>query len=277
MMRKLWMLILLAIPTGLHAQQPVKQAAYVAPARRDPAKLPEPAQPIYFSAASANEWLKRASKPDGSFVYGFQPSLRVLIDGDNFISQAGAVHALARASRYLRDDAGTVKAQQAILTLLLQTMPDPQNPTIRYTAAPPGVVNRLASNGLLVSAIHELAKPQDCKDLLDRADELCNFLREQQRADGSLFLSQGKELIRSASAHVDVECAGLALQGIIRSHKLYAPPPGSSMFCARARTILLPRRGMPRRATSWRSAIRPRMQKHICRRRTPVSRRRSSP
>ncbi len=159
-----------AVPSLLQAQEPVKQAAYVAPAkgpavpRRDASKLPEPAQPIYYSAASATEWLKRANKPDGSFVYGFQPSLRVLIDGDNFISQAGAALALARASRYLRDDAGTVKAQQAILTLLLQTMPDPQNPTIRHTAAPPGAVNRLASNGLLVSAIHELAKPQECKE-----------------------------------------------------------------------------------------------------------------
>jgi hypothetical protein len=213
----------LALPGQPQAQQPIKQAAYVAPAkalpRRDASKLPEPAQAIYYSAASAAEWLKRANKPDGSFVYGFQPSLRVLIDGDNFVSQAGAVRALARASRYLRDDAGTAKAQQAILTLLLQTMPDPQNPSVRYTAAPPGALNRLASNGLLVSAIHELAKPQECKDLLDQADQLCNYLREQQRADGALFLSYGKALIKSGSAQVDAENAGLALQGIIRSNK----------------------------------------------------------
>jgi hypothetical protein len=227
-MRKIWLpctLIPLALSSLLQAQEPIKQANYVAPAkgpalpRRDVSKLPEPAQPIYYSAASAAEWLKRANKPDGSFVYGFQPSLRVLIDGDNFVSQAGAVLSLARASRYLRDEGGTAKARQAILTLLLQTMPDPQNPRVRYTAAPPGAVNRLAGLGLLVSAIHELARPQECKDLLDQADQLCNYLREQQHADGSLFLSQGKELIKSGSVQVDAENAGLALQGIIRSNQ----------------------------------------------------------
>jgi hypothetical protein len=229
-MRKHWLpctLIPLAIAGILWAQPPIQQATHIVPAnlpRREASKLAEVAQPIYYSAASAMEWLKRASKPDGRFVYGFQPSLRVQIDGDNFISQAGAAMALARAARYYRDDAGTAKARQAILTLLLETMPDPQDKNVRYTAAPPGALNRLASHGLLVSAIHELAKPEECKDLLEQAEQLCNYLRQQQRPDGSLFVSFGTDLLKSGSAELDAEQAGLALQGIIRSHKQRPAP-----------------------------------------------------
>ncbi len=42
---------------------------------------------------------------------------------------------------------------------------------------------------------------------------------DQQGADGALVLAQGKELIKSGSAQVDAESAGLALQGIMRSNK----------------------------------------------------------
>src|SRR5438105_1028587 len=102
-MRKFWLLVPLVI-LGLFAHsrgqtQPdpqVKQAARLVPVKpRDPVKLPETAQPIFYSAQRAMEWLKRANRPDGRFVYGFQPALRVQLDGDNFASQAGAAFALA--------------------------------------------------------------------------------------------------------------------------------------------------------------------------------------
>ena len=68
---------------GSAQTQPVVPATRVVPADtplpkvRDGSKLPETAQPIFFSAARGMEWLKLANKPDGRFVYGFQPSLRV--------------------------------------------------------------------------------------------------------------------------------------------------------------------------------------------------------
>ena len=64
--------------------QPIVPATHSAPAEpkpREPGKLPDDAQPIYYSALRATEWLKLANKPDGRFVYGFQPSLRVQLDG----------------------------------------------------------------------------------------------------------------------------------------------------------------------------------------------------
>src|SRR6185503_12111697 len=99
------------------------------------------------------EWLKLTNKPDGRFVYGFQPALRVQLDGDNFQSQAGGTFALARAARYFRDGRGSAIARQAVLSLLLETMLDAKDPTVRHTAAAPHLVNRLSCQGLLISAI----------------------------------------------------------------------------------------------------------------------------
>src|SRR5262249_39230578 len=46
--------------------------------------------------------------------------------------------------------------------------------------------NPLAAAGLLVLAIHELPEPD--KDLLAKAEQICNFIHGQQQADGSLSL-----------------------------------------------------------------------------------------
>ena len=221
---------LLALPASLgvlllaHAQttqpQVVPAARFVpadAPRPRDPDKLPENAQPLYFSALRATEWLKLTNKPDGRFVYGFQPALRVQLDGDNFQSQAGATFALARASRYFRDGRGSAIARQAVLSLLLETMVDARDPTVRHTAAAPHLVNRLSSQGLLISAIHELDNPG--KDLLDDAEQLCNHLKQQQTAGGALLVTIDSKPIQSSAPEVDAEHAGWALQGIIRSQR----------------------------------------------------------
>jgi hypothetical protein len=201
---------LLASPALLRAQP------------RDPAKLPDVAQPIFFSAYRAMEWLKLKNRPDGRFVYGFQPALRVALDGDNFLSQAGATFALARSSRYYRDERGATIARQAALALLNQETVLDKDGATRYTAAPPQGLDRLAAHGLLISAIHELATPG--KELLEQADQLCNYLRTTQRPDGSLVVSEGSTLLKSGSEEHDAMQAGWALQAIIRSHKRQPAP-----------------------------------------------------
>lgn len=233
-MRKTWLFLVLSAILGIliyaPAQPPptqlvvpaalIKTAEPPTPKPRDGAKMPETAQPIFFSAHRGMEWLKRANKPDGRFVYGFQPALRVQLEGDNFASQAGAAFALARAARYYRDQRGTAIATQAALSLLLETLIDPADKTLRFTAAPPLAVNRLSSHGLLISAIHELEAPDKYDDLVRQADQLCNYLRQQQHQDGSLFVSVDSNLLKSGSDEADSEHAGWALQGIARSQKL---------------------------------------------------------
>ena len=168
--------------------------------------------------------------------YGFQPSLRVQLDGDNFVSQAGATFALARAARYFRDARGNALASQACLSLLLETMLDPNDAKVRHTAAAPNVVNRLSSHGLLISAIHELATPP--KDLLDDAELLCNYLKQQQKVDGSFVIMVGTKTFKSASDEIDAEHAGWALQGIIRSQK-HRPAAWKLETLRKARTYYL--------------------------------------
>ncbi len=214
-MRIITIAMLTLFSPAVFAQGQVEPATRIVPVEskaRDVKALPESARPIFVSAQRGLEWLKHMNKADGRFVYGFQPALVVILEGDNFTSQAGATFALARASRYFRDGRGTTMARQAALTLLLETVLDKESAE-RYTAAPPQALNRLAAQGLLVSAIHELAIPGD--DLLLQADQLCNYLRKQQRSDGSLVVSEGK----SGSDELDALHAGWALQGIVRSNK----------------------------------------------------------
>ncbi|MBI3821429.1 MAG: hypothetical protein HY289_01990 [Planctomycetes bacterium] len=228
-MRRIWLLMPIAV-LGLlcysSAQTPkvdpqVKPATLVAPAKNASNKrLPETAEPIHFSAQRAADWLKRALTAEGRFVYGFQPALRVQLDGDNFASQAGAAFALARAARYFRDEGSAARARQSLVTLRdLETMTDPPNTptaTIRHVAAPPFAVNRLSSHGLMISAVHEFDAP--AADLVAMADQLGNYLRQQQRPDGSLWVTVGTNLIKT-SDDLDAHHAGWALHGIIRSHK----------------------------------------------------------
>jgi hypothetical protein len=197
-----WMALLMGREAEAQVQQ-VAPVAYVAPAPkgRDVTQWPVPRQQSYLSAQRAMDWLRRTNKPDGRFVYGFLPALCVPMAGDDYIAQAGATFALARAARYFGDEASTAVARQAILTLLLETTTDPQSPHERYTAAPPAMLDRVAGSSVLLLAIHELTAPG--KDLLEQGDQLANYLRRQQRYEGALTAT--------------VDSAGRALHGIMKS------------------------------------------------------------
>jgi hypothetical protein len=158
----------------------------VAPARpaRDLSKLSELQRLMYLSAQRGADWLQRANRLDGRFVYGYVPALRTPLEGDHYLRQAGAAFALARAARFFADDRAAAVARQAVLTLLLDTKEDANIPQGRCTTLPSTAVNRLAAAGFLVLAINELSTPG--ADLLDQSDQLCNYIRRQQRADGSL-------------------------------------------------------------------------------------------
>src|SRR5262249_9900019 len=122
---------------------------------------------------------------DGRFVYGFVPSLRLSMEGDNYVCQASAAFALARASRFFGDDRAAAIAKQALLTLLAETAVDGKEPHVRNV--PINQANPLAPAGMLIAATHELPTP--AADLLDQADQLANLLRKQILADGSLNIA----------------------------------------------------------------------------------------
>jgi hypothetical protein len=145
---------------------------------------------IYLSGQRASEWLQRANRADGRFVYGYIPALRTPMEGDSYLRQTGAAFALAKAARYYKDDKAEALAIQAVVTLLVDTAPeDAKEPKVRVCTLPPNAVNRLAAAAMLVQAVAELPAPK--ADLLDQADQLCNYLGKMQRNDGSLVANDG--------------------------------------------------------------------------------------
>jgi hypothetical protein len=171
------------------------------------------------SCQRGGEWMWRINNPKGRFLYGYVPALSSVLDGDNYLRQAGAAFALARASRVLSEERYAARAAQAILTLLDDTVAE-DNET-RHTLLPSTILNRLGSTGLLVLAINELPSPQP--DLLDKSEQMCNWIRRQARPDGSLRCNEGNEASDANTANDDAdsvnEYPGLALYSVLRSQK----------------------------------------------------------
>ena len=188
---------------------------------RDLAKFTIQQRLFYLSGQRAMDWLERANKPDGRFIAGFVPDLRVPMEGDSYIRQAGAALALAQAARFYKDERSAAIAKQALLTLLLETSVDPKNPCVRNV--PIHQANPLMSAGLILAAIHELPSP--AADLLDQGDQLANLLHAQIQADGSLNVARvGDEaaagpVAESRHAEAMQHLTGPALYGIAVSQR----------------------------------------------------------
>jgi hypothetical protein len=179
------------------------------------------------------EWLHRVNLANGRFVYGMVPALNAPMEGDQFLAQAGAAFALARAARFTGDSRYALRARQAVLSLLAETRTDPADASCRCTVFPSVAVNRLAAAGLIVAAMHELPAPAN--DLLDQGEQLCCYIRKQQRADGSFSYSDNP-------ADADPLCGfpegvnsfpGLALHGLMLSQR-HRPAPWKDESARRA-------------------------------------------
>ncbi|HZY83965.1 MAG TPA: hypothetical protein VFE78_03990 [Gemmataceae bacterium] len=203
--------------TAPAAKAPPAATPPAAPAKsgRDFSSLSPVQRQMLLSAQRGADWLFRMHRLKGRFVYGYLPALATELEGDHYLRQAGAAFALARAARFTGEERYAARAAQALLALLDDTAPDANDAQVRYTALPPGVVNRLGAAGLLVAAINELPAPE--RDLLDKSEQLCNYIRRQARPDGSLRLMEGD------AAPGDAEGAqlypGEALYGLARSQK----------------------------------------------------------
>jgi hypothetical protein len=203
-------------------ERPIIPAALIkpmpepAPGGSELTKLAPRQRPLYLSAKSGMEWLLRVNKPDGRFLPGFSAALRAPFENDNYLHQAGAALALARAAAYFHDDRATAVAKQALLTLLSETT---TAKGARYTAAPEAFLNRLASAALLTLAIYELPNP--AADLLQSADELTNYLHAHLQADGSFVIAGDDDVIKT---EIIQNYTGPALCALMRSHAARPAP-----------------------------------------------------
>lgn len=230
------------------ARPPAPVASPTPPADRPSAKAPPERnfarfsllqKQLFVSARNGADWLQRSIRPDGRFGYVAAPALRVRNENDHFLRQAGAALGLARSARFFQDEAAAAAATRALLTLLLATATDPADPQARCTTVPSTGVNRLAAAGLLTCAIHELPAP--AADLLGQADQLCRYIRRQQRADGSLVPDDAGdsqpagELAEVADAHAAAALHGLAVSLRTRPAPWKAAVLRKALACYHAR------------------------------------------
>ena len=188
------------------------------PARPTTPKMTPRHKQLLHVAKRGTTWMTRMHKSDGRFHYGWIPSLNTSMEGDHFLRQAGAMFALARAGRYFQDEKATARATHGVLSLLDETTTDPKDAQIRYTSLPSLVINRLSSASLTVLAIHELPAPQ--KDLLDKSEQLCNYIRRQAQPDGSLRCFDSIPNGRSAQNKTSLcEYPGQALYALMMSQR----------------------------------------------------------
>ncbi len=162
----------------------VQRAAVAYDQFRNLESLPEPTRQMVMSALKGMEWLHRYNQNNGLFLRGYLPAVNQTLEGENYLEQAMAAFVLSRSARFTGDERYAIRASQTALTLLTRTSVDPPGSGIRRPAEPSIICNRLATAGFLVLAIHEL--PEPTPDLLAKAEELCAFIRQQQRQDGSL-------------------------------------------------------------------------------------------
>ncbi len=191
---------------------------------RDTSRLSDLQKQMLNDAQRGADWLYRMNGVKGRFLPGFLPDLKLEMDGDHFLRQAGAAFALAQAARYTGEERYAARATQAILALLEDTNLDQATPPCRHLSLPALVVNHLGAAGLLVLAIHELPAPQP--DLLEKSDQLCQYIRLQARPDGSLRCHEAPADGQAVPDEVEAVEAypGLALFALARSHK-HRPAP----------------------------------------------------
>jgi hypothetical protein len=158
-----------------------KAKAYPFDRFRDLKALPEITRQMVMSAQLGMEWLHRYHQPNGLFLPGYLPAVNQPLEGDHYLLQVKSAFVLARAARFTGDDRYAVRASQAVLTMMTGTTLEGGT---RRPAQPSVVCNRLGAAAWLVMAIHEL--PDPAAELVAKADELCAFIMQQQRADGSL-------------------------------------------------------------------------------------------
>jgi hypothetical protein len=198
--------------------------------RTDFSKLPPLQQQMYLSLQRGADWLCRANQSDGRFLHGYLPALRTPLEGDHYLRQVGAAFALARAARFLRQERYAAVARQAVLTLLLETTTDAQDPRVRHTSLPVGLINHLGAAGLLILAINELPSPGE--DLLEQSEQLCAYIRNQQVEGGSLRYAESGSQVPIDPEGVNYY-PGEALYGLMRSQQ-HRPAPWKTEIVRKA-------------------------------------------
>jgi hypothetical protein len=166
-----------------------------------------------------SQWMTKMHQPHGRFLIGYNPALRQAMPGDHDLKQAHAALAMAQTAKFSGDKTQAAIASQAILVLRATTKVEATDPNCRVPMQMSFVCNRVGFAALLALAIYEL--PNAASELTDDAERLCEFLRRQCRADGSVQYTDGPaDTPTQTDAAGGNEYPGFALQAIAVSNRV---------------------------------------------------------
>lgn len=180
--------------------------------------FPVPTQNAVRAVLLGGQWMVRMNQSQGRFLFGYNPALRQPLLGDHDLKQARGALALAQVAKFSGDDKQVTLAAQAILTLLASTKIDPGDPNARVPIHSSLTCNRIGFAAVLALAIYEL--PTADAKLVAEAERLCEFLRKQCRADGSIHYADSPSDVPTQIDPAGVnEYPGTALHAIIVSNR----------------------------------------------------------
>jgi hypothetical protein len=183
------------------------------------AAFPQVTQYAVRGALLGPAWMAKVHQVNGRFLYGYIPALRLPMSGDNDLMQARAAVAMAQAARFSGDEKQAAIASQAILALLASTKLAANDPNCRVPVQVSFTCNRVGFAALLALAIYEL--PSAADKLTDEAERLCQFLRAQLRADGSVHYTDDPNDVPTQINPAGVnQYPGLALHALAVSNRV---------------------------------------------------------
>lgn len=148
-------------------------AAWARQLEQDPRALSPLANQVLQASRRGCDWLVRANTTKGIFTSGIDPATATEPPATP-MGQVKAAWSLARASAAFGDERYEMRALQALLACLEETLEEAGDPQARHTAAPSVVISRPAGTACLLAAICALEKPP--AELLDKADQLARYL-----------------------------------------------------------------------------------------------------
>ncbi len=214
-----------AAPPAFGNPPPVRSVAPPAPADVPLSRFlqltdfPVTTQESVNGALRGATWITKMHQPHGRFYYGYNPTLRQTMAGDHDLKQARTTLAVAQSARFSGDKNQAAVAGQTILVLLASTKAAAGDPNCRVPVQMSLTCNRVAFAALVAMAIYEAPNASD-KDT-DDAERLCEFIRRQLRADGSVHYTDGPTDVPTQIDPAGVnEYPGLALHALALSNRV---------------------------------------------------------
>ena len=148
---------------------------------KDLTSLPPLTRQMVLTSRRGADWLSRMNGVKGLFSPGIEPAIREEAADEGMLRQIGSAWALNRAAQAFGDAKYEARSLQNLLCALEETAVDSTDPKARHTSVPQVLMPRVFGTALLTLALVD--QPSPPSDMVDRSEELVNYLRREALAD----------------------------------------------------------------------------------------------